>query len=69
MGSTKKILGFVAKNFVFVVGVIFIFVFGFLYAYIRPQGFVFNLVFLLIVIGWVIFIIRYFWELMEKDKN
>ncbi len=67
MQRVKKALGFLAKNFVFFVGIIFIFVFGFLYAYVKPQGIIFNGVFLLIVIGWVIFMIRYFWELMEKD--
>jgi len=65
----KKLFGLIAKNFVFLIGVIFIFVFGFLYAYIRPQGLIFNAIFLLIVIGWIIFMIRYFWELMEKDKT
>jgi len=68
MDPVKNLLRFFAKNFVFLVGFLFIFVFGFIYAYLRPQGVLFNAVFLVIVIGWVIFIIKYFWELMEKDK-
>lgn len=64
----KKVLRFLATNFVFGVGVVFIFVFGFLYAYLRPQGLLFKGIFLLILIGWIIFMIKYFWELMEKNK-
>ena len=69
MQNLKSLLGFLAKNFVFVVGIIFIFVFGFLYSYLRPQGAVFNTIFLIIVVGWIVFMIKYFWELMEKDKK
>ena len=67
MNVIKKILRFIAKNFVFFVGFLFIFVFGFMYAYLRPQGVVFNAIFLVIVVGWIVFLIKYFWEIMEKD--
>ena len=69
MGFLSKVLRFVAENFVFLVGFLFIFVIGFLYALIKPQGFLFNIVFLLITVVWIIFMVRYFWELMEKNES
>jgi len=60
---------FIARNFVFFVGFLFIFVFGFLYAYVKPEGLLFNGIFLLVMIGWMVFMIKYFWELMDKDKK
>jgi len=65
----KKVIRFIAEYFVFLGGLLFIFVIGLLYAYVRPQGFVFNFIFLVIVVGWIIFIIKYFWEILEKGKN
>jgi hypothetical protein len=62
-----KIFKYFAEYFVFIVGLIFIFVIGFFYAYIKPEGLIFNIVFLIITLGWVIFIVRYFWELIEKN--
>ena len=69
VGIVKKILRFVAEYFVVVGGLLFIFAMGVLYAFIRPEGLLLNGVFLLIVIGWVIFLIKYFWDLMDKRKN
>lgn len=69
MDSIRKVLRFFAEYFVFVGGFLFIFVIGYLYAYIRPEGLVFNLVFLAITLGWVIFLIKYFWDLIEKHKD
>jgi hypothetical protein len=69
MGILKRMFRFVATYFVFFVGFLFIFVIGLFYAFIRPEGMLFNLIFLIIAVGWVIFIIRYFWELMEKKKT
>jgi hypothetical protein len=68
MGFINRFWRFFAKNFVFLVGFLFIFVFGFIYAYLRPQGVLINVIFFVIMLGWMIFIIKYFWELMEKDK-
>ncbi len=53
MEIIRKILRFIAEYFVFVVGFAFIFVFGFLYAFVRPESAVFNVVFLVIVVGWI----------------
>ena len=64
----SNILKFFAEYFVFLIGIIFIFVVGFLYAYIKPEGLVFNIVFLLIALGWIVFMVKYFWELLEKDN-
>ncbi len=69
MGYIRKIFRFIAEYFVFFVGFLFIFVIGLFYAFIRPEGILFNLVFLVIAVGWVIFLIRYFWELIEKQKS
>lgn len=60
---------FFAEYFVFFVGFLFIFGVGVVYALIRPEGLLFNLVFLAVAIGWVIFLVKYFWELMEKHTS
>lgn len=65
----RSILRFIAEYFVFFAGLLFIFIVGLLYAYLHLEGLVINIVFLLIVVGWTIFLIKYFWELMEKKKN
>lgn len=62
----SKFFRFFAEYFVFLVGFLFIFVVGFLYAFIKPEGLLFNLVFLAIAVGWVVYLVKYFWELMEK---
>ena len=55
MTNKVSIKGLVANY-----GLLFIFAMGVLYAFIRPEGLLLNGVFLLIVIGWVIFLIKYF---------
>jgi len=65
----KSVIRFIAEYFVFIAGFLFIFIIGALYAVLQLEGLVINLVFLLIAIGWTVFIIRYFWELMEKKKK
>jgi len=69
MKLLATIFKFMAEYFVFLAGSVFIFVVGFLYAYIKPSGILFNVVFLVIFIGWIVFMIRYFWELLEKNKS
>ena len=64
----SKIFKLFAEYFVFFMGFLFIFVVGFLYAYIKPEGMLFNIIFLTIAIGWVIFMVKYFWELLDKNK-
>ncbi|OGM08773.1 hypothetical protein A2Z67_01850 [Candidatus Woesebacteria bacterium RBG_13_36_22] len=68
MSCLSKIFKLFAEYFVFLVGLLFIFVIGFLYAYIKPEGLLFNVVFLAIAIGWVTFIVKYFWELLERNS-
>ena len=65
----KSFFRFIAEYFVFFAGLLFIFIIGVIYAYLRLEGLIVNLVFLLIAIGWTIFLIKYFWELMEKKKK
>ena len=69
MGFIKNILKFIATYFVFVGGILFIFGIGLIFAYLRPQGFLINAIFLIITIGWIIFITKYFWDLMEKKTK
>ena len=58
-----------AEYFVFVVGLLFIFLMGIVYALLKLEGLVANFFFLLIALGWVTFLIKYFWELMEKKSK
>ncbi len=69
MGFLSNIIKFFAEYFIFLVGFLFIFVVGFLYAYIKPEGIVFNIIFLIIAVGWVIFMVKYFWELIDKNSK
>lgn len=69
MGFLTQIFKLFAEYFVFFVGLIFIFVVGFLYAYIKPRGLLFNMVFLVIAVGWVIFMVKYFWEILDKNSK
>ncbi len=65
----RLILRFIAEYFVFVVGLLFIFLLGIVYALLKLDGLASNIFFLLIALGWVAFLIRYFWELMEKKHK
>jgi len=65
----KKFFRFVAEYFVFLSGTLFIFIMGIIYAFLRLEGILANLVFFLIALGWILFLIKYFWELMEKKKG
>ncbi|OGM18846.1 hypothetical protein A2686_02290 [Candidatus Woesebacteria bacterium RIFCSPHIGHO2_01_FULL_38_10] len=65
----KKIFRFLAEYFVFLGGLLFIFTMGAIYAFLQPEGTLVNITFLIIVVGWIIFLIKYFWDLVEKDKK
>jgi len=69
MNFFRSLLGFVAKYFVFLAGVGFIFFIGMLYAFIRPEGLIINLGFLVILLGWVLYLIKYFWDILDKDEK
>lgn len=69
MNLFSRIFKLFAEYFVFIIGFLFIFGVGFLYAYIKPEGLLFNVVFLAIAIGWIIFMVKYFWELLDKDNS
>ncbi|MBU0569445.1 hypothetical protein KKB40_01540 [Patescibacteria group bacterium] len=66
MSFIKKLLRLIAEYFVFIGGFLFIFFIGIIYAFLRPEGMLINVIFLLIAVGWIIFLIKYFWDLMEK---
>ena len=65
----KKIFRFLAEYFVLLGGLLFIFTMGAIYAFLQPEGTLVNITFLIIVVGWIIFLIKYFWDLVEKDKK
>ena len=68
MGFIKKFFRFLANYFAFVGGLLFIFTLGVIYAFIKPQGILINGIFLLLGIGWAVFLIKYFWDLVEKNE-
>lgn len=68
MESVKKIAHFMANYFAFVGGLLFIFTLGVIYAFIKPQGILINGIFLLLGLGWVGFLIKYFWDIVEKNE-
>lgn len=65
----RKFFRFFAEYFVLFVGILFIFVIGAIYAFLRPQGGLINGVFLVILVGWVIYQIKYFWDFFDKKKK
>lgn len=69
MNLFKKTFRFFAEYFVFVAGLLFAFVLGAVYAIARPRGILVNVVFLLIIFGWLAYLIKNFWDLMEKRKK
>ena len=69
MSVLSKIFRLVAEYFVLFVGILFIFVIGAIYAFLRPEGSLINGVFLIIFIGWVVYEIKYFWDFFEKRKK
>ena len=69
MGIIKRIFQFFAEYFVFVAQILFAFVLGAVYAIAQPKGFWPNLAFLLIIVGWLAYLIKNFWDLMEKRKG
>ena len=65
----RKILRFIAMYFAVFIGLIFIFVVGALYAFIRPEGALINVIFLIILVGWIVYQIKYFWDLIDRRKE
>jgi hypothetical protein len=45
------------------------FAMGVLYAFLRPEEFLINAIFFVIGVGWLIFTIKYIWDLLEKKKE
>jgi len=68
MGPIRKFFQLLANYFAFVGGLLFIFMLGIIYAYIKPQGILINGIFLFLGLGWIGFLIKYFWELVEKNE-
>ena len=68
MSLIKTMLRFIAKYFVFIGGFLFIFFLGAIFAFLRPEGVVVMLIFLVIALAWIAFLIKYFWDLMDKDQ-
>lgn len=69
MEIIKKLFRFMGNSFAFVGGLLFIFTLGVIYAFVKPQGYLINGIFLLLGIGWIGFLIKYFWDLVEKNES
>ncbi len=55
--------------FIFILGLIFIFAIGVVYAYLQPEDLWLKLIFLVIALGWVAFMIKYIWDVMDKKRS
>ena len=69
VGLIRKSFRFIASYFSFVGGLLFIFTLGVIYAFVKPQGYLINSIFLLLAMGWVGFLIKYFWDLVDKNES
>jgi hypothetical protein len=63
-----KIFTLINSWFTFLLGLIFIFGIGLIYAYLQPEDLWLNIVFLVIALGWVAFTIKYIWDVMDKKR-
>lgn len=68
MSLIKKTLRFIAQNFVFIGGFLFIFSIGAIFAFVQSEGSVITIIFLIIILAWIAFLIKYFWEILDKDQ-
>jgi hypothetical protein len=59
---------FIQKIVPIIFSILFIFAIGAVYALLRPEDLIIHIVFLIIVIGWIIFVIKLIWDLIEGDK-
>lgn len=66
MGLLRRIVRYIALNFVFFGGFAFVFGLGLVYAFVKPEGVLVRGIFLLLGAGWILFLIRYFWEILER---
>jgi hypothetical protein len=65
----KKIFHFIAKNFVFVGGLLFIFAIGLTFSFLKVDSWLVRIIFLIFALGWILFLIKYFWDLMDKNQK
>ncbi len=69
MTKMHKVLEFIVEYFMLFIGLVFIFAMGVIYAVLRPQGILISILFLVIGIGWTIYMIKYFWDLIDKKQE
>jgi hypothetical protein len=69
MAIVRNVLRVIAEYFTFFIGFLFIFVIGALYAFLHVEGLLINIIFLAIVLGWIVYLIKSFWDLLEKKNN
>lgn len=65
----RKLGRFIARYFSFFAGFLFVFVLGLVYALFRPGDIWANTVFILLIVGLVIYLIRSLWEVLEEEKK
>ena len=69
MSTVRNLVRKFSEYIVFIAGLLFIFVLGLIYSFIEPESLIIKAVFVLIVIGWTAFLIKYFWDLIEKGRK
>jgi hypothetical protein len=65
----RRLFRYIAEYFIFLIGFVFIFVIGAIYSFIQPEGLWANALFLLIALGWVVYIVKQFWDLIDKNRK
>lgn len=65
----RSFFQFFSQSITLVLGLVFIFGMGLLYAFVRPEELIINLIFFVIVLGWLVFVIKYVWDALDKGKK
>lgn len=69
MKVAKFLLNLISRYFSFVFGFIFVFIIGATYAFVQPEGILINAIFLVISLGWVVYIIKSLWDIIDKKRE
>ena len=69
MTRIRNIFSFIIEYFMLFIGLVFIFAMGVVYAVLRPQGVLVSILFLIIGFGWTLYMIKYFWDLIDKRQQ
>jgi len=64
-----RIIGVFSQYVGLVIGVVFAFILGLIYAVLRPKQIFVNIIILVNLLGWLIYIIKFIWEMLDKRKE